>query len=111
MSREPSQATTHLIGKAFGGVLVLAFLVWAIQQDRHERALVAQGLCTKITEALYSPPPRASTRCHGSGSSSSCSTSYYQSDPYMRSLWRCRDPEQSGRQVEFWRRTTEEDGR
>lgn len=99
------------IGTGFVGALGLMLLFWAVEQDRHEQQLVADGYCSKITETLYTPPPRASTHCYGPDGSRWCSTSYSQPDPYMRSLWRCRDPEKQGQRVEFWRRTSEEAGR
>lgn len=99
------------VGKAAAAVIAIAAVVWGLLQDRHERALVAGGHCTKITEALYSPPPSARSSCYGEGASQTCTTHYYQADPYMRSLWRCADPEGGGRVREFWRRTTEEFGK
>ncbi len=99
------------LGKLAGGTLAALIvggsLVLAIRQDRYERALLAAGDCALILEALYTPPPRAHTSCHGDGTSQSCSTWYIQPDPYMRSLWRCPDPKRAGAQVEFWRRSAE----
>lgn len=96
---------------ALGGVFVIALLIWAVVQDRHQRALVDAGHCTKIAEALYTPPPTGHMSCHGAGDSRYCTTRYHQPDPYMRSLWRCADPAEAGRVSEFWRRTAEEHGR
>lgn len=86
-------------------VVMMPLGIWAFQQDRHERALVADGHCVKITEALYTPPPSAHSSCYGDGAHRSCTTRYYQADPYMRSLWRCQDDNDTR---EFWRRTSEE---
>lgn len=96
------------IGGVLAGVLTIAIVVASIVQDRRERALLATGLCDKITEALYTPPPSYHTDCYGSGASQSCYTYVTQHQPYMRSLWRCADPEQEGHVEEFWRRTAEE---
>ena len=93
------------IGALVGLCLCVMLGMWAIQQDRHERALVAGGHCVKITEALYTPPPSAHSSCYGDGAYRSCSTRYSQADPYMRSLWRCQDDDDTR---EFWRRTSEE---
>ncbi len=89
------------------GIVVISVAA-AVMRDRHERALLDGGNCTKVTEALYTPPPSAHTHCSGEGAAQSCHTSYTQADPYMRSLWRCTDPERDNRTVEFWRRTAEE---
>lgn len=100
------------LASIFGGAVVatlcVVLMVWLFQLDRHERALVAGGHCSKITETLYTPPPTGRTSCHGDGARQYCTTRYDQPDPYMRSLWRCMDPERDGRRVEFWRRTAEE---
>jgi hypothetical protein len=82
----------------------------AIQQNRHERELIAGGQCQKVMEALYTPPLHATTSC-SSTNPPICSTSVYQADPYMRSLWRCTDPSRDGQGVEFWRATAEEFGK
>ena len=92
-------------GALLGFCLIMALLVWVVRQDHHERALVAGGHCLKITEALYTPPPSAHSSCYGDGAYRSCTTRYYQADPYMRSLWRCQDDNDTR---EFWRRTSEE---
>lgn len=89
------------------GILIVGTLVAAWTQDRRQRALLASGRCIQLVEALYTPPPRAHTSCYGDGTSQSCSTWYSQPDPYLRTLWRCPDPDRDGRQVEFWRRTAE----
>lgn len=102
---------TKLAGGAAGLVALVGLGTMLVMADRHERALVAGGHCTKITEALYTPPPSARSSCYGEGASQTCTTRYYQADPYMRSLWRCTDPEDGGRASEFWRRTTEEFGK
>lgn len=99
--------------KAFGGlcgiVALLGIGALAVSIDREERALILGGHCTKIMEALYTPPPRAHRTCHGD-QGQYCSTWFSQPDPYLRSLWRCIDPE-DGRAHEFWRRTSEEFGK
>lgn len=100
--------------KAFGAIAGIAACLGigalAITIDREERALIKGGHCTKVMEALYTPPPSAHSSCHGDGASRYCSTRYSQRDPYLRSLWRCVDPE-DGRAHEFWRRTSEEFGK
>lgn len=101
---------TKLIGGAVGLVAILGIGAAAVMQDGHERALLAGGHCQKLMEALYTPPPSANTTCSGSNPPL-CTTSVYQADSYLRSLWRCTDPEADGRSVEFWRRTTEEQPR
>ena len=93
------------LGTLAGFCLIIVLLVWAVRQDRHERAMIASGHCLKITEALYTPPPSAHSSCYGDGAHRSCTTRYYQADPYMRSLWRCQDKDDTR---EFWRRTSEE---
>lgn len=97
---------SKILGSALGAVILLVWLVLWYVQDRYERRLLAAGQCDKIMEALYTPPPRATTWCSDDGTS--CRTHYYQADPYMRSLWRCVDPGRDGARVEFWRRTSEE---
>lgn len=101
-------STAHPVGIGLAIVLIAAAAVATVVQDRRERALLDGGYCTKVTEVLYTPPPSAHTHCYGDGPAQSCHTSYTQADPYMRSLWRCSDPERDGRTVEFWRRTAEE---
>ena len=93
------------LGALLGFCLLIVLLIFAWRHDRHERALVAGGHCLKITEALYTPPPSAHSSCYGDGAHRSCTTRYYQADPYMRSLWRCQDDDDTR---EFWRRTSEE---
>lgn len=100
--------TDKAIGTLAGLCGLIAILVWAVQQDRHERALVKGGHCVKITEALYTPPPSSRRSCFGDGASQTCTTRYHQSDPYMRSLWRCADPDNGNKPTEFWRRSIEE---
>ena len=100
-----------LLGGAVGAIVLVGVSVMAIQENRHERELIAGGHCQKVMEALYTPPPRAHTSCSGEGSTRYCSTWYSQGDPYMRSLWRCADPSRDGRGVEFWRATSEELGK
>ncbi|MGD9862543.1 MAG: hypothetical protein AB7S99_04955 [Pseudodonghicola sp.] len=99
---------THPIGGALAAVLAIAIIVASIVQDSRERALLAAGLCDKITEALYTPPPSYHTDCYGADASQSCYTYVTEHQPYMRSLWRCADPEQEGRVHKFWRRSSEE---
>lgn len=95
-----------LVGGAVAALIAVGTLMLAIRQDRYERALLAGGDCTLVLETLYTPPPVAHTTCVGE-QSRSCTTWYSQPDPYLRSLWRCPDPERAGAQVEFWRRSAE----
>lgn len=97
-----------LAGGAVGAGLIVAAVIGGVVNDQKQRTLVASGVCTKLTEAIYTPPPSAHSSCHGEGPSQSCSTYYTQSDPYLRSLWRCPKDGDQGGVVEFWRRTTEE---
>lgn len=97
-----------LLMGAFSLTAIVGFVGFDIVQERQQRALIADGHCTKVMEALYSPPPRAHSSCYGDGASRYCSTYYTQADPYMRSLWRCRSPEADARPKEFWRATAEE---
>lgn len=96
-----------LVGGAGIALAVITLTISAIN-DRRDRALLAGGHCTKIAEALHTPPPVAHTSCSGGDGSQSCTTWYSQREPYMRSLWRCLD---EGHPREFWRRTAEELGR
>lgn len=100
--------SARAIGTLLGFCLIIVLLVWAVRHDRHERALVAGGHCLKITEALYTPPPSARRSCFGNEASQTCTTRYHQPDPYMRSLWRCADPDNGNKPTEFWRRSAEE---
>lgn len=79
----------------------------AVMENRHERELIDGGHCQKVMEALYTPPPTATTSCSG-GNPPSCFTIFWQEDPYVRSLWRCADPSREGQVEEFWRATSEE---
>lgn len=99
----------RLTGALSAIAIFVGLMAFAMTVDREERALIKGGHCTKVMEALYTPPPSAHTSCHGNGASQHCSTRYSQRDPYLRSLWRCVDPE-DGRAHEFWRRTSEEFG-
>lgn len=92
-----------------GGAAVLmatGIAVVAAMQDRHQRGLITGGHCERVMEALYTPPPIATTYCYGEGSGPPCSTFYSQPDPYLRTLWRCKA--EGGRAPEeFWRRSAE----
>ena len=105
MAWRSGYGSDRAVGTLVGFCLMIVLLVCAVRQDRHERALVAGGHCLKVTETLYTPPPSAHRSCFGDGAHRSCTTRYYQADPYMRSLWRCQD---EGETKEFWRRTSEE---
>jgi len=95
-----------LVGGTVAGLVAVGSIVVAVRQDSYERALLAGGDCALIMEALYTPPPTGTTIC-SSYDPPICTTSFFQPDPYMRSLWRCPDPERDGAQVEFWRRSAE----
>lgn len=82
-------------------------IVGAVKQDRHERELVASGQCERVTETLFTPPPVAHSSCYGDEASRSCTTWYTQADPYLRTLWRCREVAETDKIVEFWRRSSE----
>lgn len=97
-----------LAGGAIGAGLIVAAVVGGVVSDQNQRALVASGICTKVTEAIYTPPPTAHSSCWREGAHQSCSTYHTQSAPYLRSLWRCPKEGDQGGVVEFWRRTTEE---
>lgn len=88
--------------------MFIGMSLMVIQKYRHESALLASGDCKAVTEALYTPPPTAHTSCYGDADSRRCNTWYSQPDPYFRTLWRCTDPDQGGKLVEFWRRSTDE---
>lgn len=107
MIRQP-QDIGKLIGGAVGALAIGTVTLMAVQNDRHERALLASGGCKAVTEALYTPPPSAHTSCSGDAESRRCNTWYSQPDPYFRTLWRCTDPDRGGKRVEFWRRSTDE---
>lgn len=100
-----------LLGGAVGVTAILGIGAMTVLQNQHERELIAGGHCQKVLEALYTPPPTITTTCSPVGSSQICNSSYYQSPPYMRSLWRCADPGREGKGIEFWRSTAEEIGR
>lgn len=108
MAWRSGYGSDRAVGTLVGFCLMIVLLVCAVRQDRHERALVAGGHCLKVTETLYTPPPSAHRSCFGDGASQTCTTRYRQPNPYMRSLWRCSDPEDDGETKEFWRRTSEE---
>ena len=94
---------------ATGGLVLTAGVVGlAITIDRHERDLIKGGHCRAVTEVLYTPPPTATTSCYGSNPPI-CSTHFIQADPYFRTLWRCHDPEREGREMEFWRRSRDDE--
>ncbi len=99
-----------LLGGAVGATVLVGISAMAVLESRHQRELIAGGHCQKILEALYTPPPQARTSC-SSTNPPVCSTSIWQGDSYMRSLWRCTDPSREGRGVEFWRATAEEYGK
>lgn len=89
--------------------VVLAIAIGAaagILRDRYERALLASGNCEFVMEVLHTPAPEHHTSCYGTPPTS-CSTWSSQPDPYLRSLWRCPDPDRDGARVEFWRRSAE----
>lgn len=102
----------HRLAKMMAGTLIVSLTggiaVFAVLQSRHQLELIRGGHCRKIMEALYTPPPQAHSSCYGEGATRYCSTYYTQADPYMRSLWRCTDPERHDHPTEFWRRTAEE---
>lgn len=107
MSRELFPATEEIV--IMGGLALVTiagvWLAWA--QDQRQRNLLDSGTCTAVIEALYTPPPRAHSSCSGDSGSQSCTTWYSQPDPYLRTLWRCPDPDRDGARVEFWRRSSE----
>ena len=107
MIRQP-QDVGKLIGGAVAALVIGTVTLMAVQNDRHERALLSSGACKAVTEALYTPPPSAHTSCYGDSESRRCNTWYSQPDPYFRTLWRCADPDKGGKLVEFWRRSTDE---
>jgi len=90
-------------------VIILVCVVFAvgIKLDRHQRQLIASGNCHAVAEALYTPPPSAHTSCYGDAATRHCSTYYNQPDPYLRTLYRCADPDKGGKLTEFWRRSTD----
>ena len=100
-----------VLAGAVGACVMLGLTTAVVMQDRHERALVASGQCEKLREELFAPAPVAHSSCHGDPSFQSCTTYFTQADPYLRSLWRCKDPEARSGVAEFWRRTAEEHGR
>lgn len=101
------------LAKALAGTLIVALTggiaVFAVMQSRHQLELIRGGHCRKIMEALYTPPPQAHSSCYGEGATRHCSTYYTQADPFMRSLWRCVDPDRPDLPTEFWRQTAEEE--
>jgi hypothetical protein len=97
-----------LAGGAVGAAIIAVGLAQAVKQNRHELDLLVGGKCHALTEALYTPLPRAHSSCRGDADHRYCSTYYTQSDPYLRTLYRCTDPDRGGKQVEFWRRSTDE---
>lgn len=103
----PSRDLASVIGGGIAFAVMIMLVVLSIRQDRHERALIAAGVCETVTEALYVPPPVAHSSCHGEGAASYCTTYYTQSDPYLRTLWHCRDQDDAGRVSEFWRSSSE----
>ena len=98
----------RMIGGAACVMVIGIVSLMVLQNDHHERALLASGDCKAVTGALYTPPPSAHTSCFGDAESRSCNTWYSQPDPYFRTLWRCTDPDRGGKLVEFWRRSTDE---
>ena len=96
------------IAATVGAALTIGTIGLAISADRHERDLILSGHCRAVTEVLYTPPPTARTSCYGENPPT-CSTYFYQADPYFRTLWRCKDPERDGKPVEFWRRSRDDE--
>lgn len=91
-------------------VLVLVFVAIVVAatiiQNRKQVQLISNGFCKVVTEALYTPPPVAHSTCTGGiNTTQHCQTYYTQSDPYMRTLWRCADPKRGDKVSEFWRRS------
>ncbi len=103
--RMSQEAMGHAAAGAVGLLVLVGLMMLGFQRDKRERELLASGTCTLLMEALYTPPPVAHTSCGAEGRN--CTTSFSQADPYMRSLWRCPDPERAGAEVEFWRRSAE----
>lgn len=101
------QVLRGAVVSSLGLVIMVVVGGIAYLRDRYERALLAGGGCTAVIEALYTPPPRAHSSCSGDSGSQSCTTWYSQPDPYLRTLWRCPDPDHAGARVEFWRRSAE----
>lgn len=92
-------------------VLTIGTVTVGLWLDRSQRALIDGGHCQQVMEVLYTPPPVATTQCYGEGSGPPCSTFYSQADPYLRTLWRCANPNPGGDDIEFWRRSAERHGR
>lgn len=97
---------TKVVGFVALVILALGAVIYIVVDiNNHQSYLLAGGFCDKITEQWYQEPPQAHTSCVNSN----CNTYFTQSDPYLRSYFKCQDhDEETGKDlnktIEFWRR-------
>lgn len=94
------------IGAAAATFIFVGVFCMALREHGRRDAMVKSGLCKAVTEQLYTPPPSSHTSCYGDEKYRHCNTYFTQSDPYLRTLWRCPEPDTLGESTEFWRRTS-----
>jgi len=105
--RRDTDGIATVVAAALVIILVCAAFAVAVRLDNRQLRLITSGKCHAIAEALYTPPPSAHSNCYGDAATRHCTTFYSQPDPYLRTLYRCSDPDKGGKRTEFWRRSTD----